>query len=728
MNRPPRRILRRSLLGALALASVTSLTHAAPAAAGPKADKATTQANITRLTTSLLAGSQFARHPLDDQMAAKLIERYLEALDGSRSLFLQSDVDEFAKLRGSLAQATREQGDTRAARVIFERYLQRLSQQAAFDQELLAKGPFEFAGKDTYTYDRKKAPRPKDLAAAKELWRQELRAEYLQEKLSDKKPKHEEIAALLGRRHARQLKTMKNLREDEVLEIYLDALTHVYDPHSDYLGQEEMESFSISMNLSLFGIGAALGSEDGVCIIRELVPGSPAMQSGKLNPGDRITAVQQEGAEPVDIADMRLGQIVNLIRGPKGTPVTLTVLPPEGVAGAPKTVRLIRAEIKLEDQQAKAQIVDLPPDAAGPFRVGVIDLPSFYSSGDRDGKGGMTADVAKLITKLKAEKVRGIVLDLRRNGGGSLDEGIRLTGLFIKSGPVVQTRDFKNTIDVANDPDPGILWDGPLIVLTSRFSASASEIVAGALQDYGRAVVVGDTTTFGKGTVQTITPLAPLMDRAGLGRSFDPGALKVTISKFYRPSGGSTELKGVSSDIVLPSPSEVSGVSESMLTDPLPWDTVPAVKYDRDNLVAPYLPALKAQSAKRVASDKTFQLLREEIALLKKRVAEKTVSLNEAERRKEMATAKARQEQLEAAARATANARVIYPITVKSAEAPGLPEPQKQAVKPPPDAGASTPEAKEDRENQRLGDVVTNESLLILRDYARALGKPRPKT
>jgi carboxyl-terminal processing protease len=693
-----------------------------------KTDKATTQANITRLTTSLLAGSQFARHPLDDQMAAKLIERYLEALDGSRTLFLQSDVDEFARLRPSLAQSTRELGDTRAARIIFDRYLERLGQQAAYDTELLKAGAFEFAGKDSYTYDRKKSPRPKDLAAARELWRQELRAEYLQEKLIDKKPKHDEVAALLNRRHGRQLKTMKNLRDDEVLEIYLDALAHVYDPHSDYLGQEEMESFSIAMNLSLFGIGAALGSEDGVCVIRELVPGSPAAKSGMLNPGDRITAVQQEGAEPVDIADMRLGQIVNLIRGPKGTPVTLSVLPAVGVAGAPKTVRLIRAEIKLEDQQAKAQIIDLPPDSQGPFRVGVIDLPSFYTSGDRNGRGGMTVDVAKLITKLKAEKVRGIVLDLRRNGGGSLDEGIRLTGLFIKSGPVVQTRDFKNTIDVANDPDSGILYDGPLLVLTSRFSASASEIVAGALQDYGRAVVVGDTTTFGKGTVQTITPLAPLMDRAGLGHSFDPGALKVTISKFYRPSGGSTELKGVSSDIVLPSPSEVAGVSESMLTDPLPWDTVPAVKYDKDNQVAPYLPALRAQSAKRVAADKAFSTLREEIAQLKKRVADKTVSLNEAERRKEMATAKARQEQLDAAARTTANARVTYPITVKNADSQGLPEPMKPAVKPAPDAGASSPEAKEDRENQRNGDVVSNESLMIMRDYARLLEKPRPRT
>jgi carboxyl-terminal processing protease len=728
MRRPSRATF--SLL-ATVLASVLGLTLAVaspPSANAPSAEREATKANITRLTTALLAGSQFAHHPLDDQLAAKLVDRYLDALDGTRSLFLQSDVDEFATYRATLAQATRETGDTRVARTIFSRYLERLGQQVAYTSELLKTGTFDFTGQELYTFDRKKAPRPRDLTSAQALWREELRAEYLQEKLSDKKPKPAEITALLTRRHARQLKTMKNLGDDEVLELYLDALTHVYDPHSDYLGHEEMESFSIAMNLSLFGIGASLTSEDGSCTIRELLPGSPAAQSGLLKPGDRIAAVAQGSGEPIDVTDMPLTQIVNLIRGPKGTPVTLTILPPVGAAGASKTVRIVRAEIKLEDQQAKARIVDLPQAGGAPVRLGVIDLPSFYSDSSRDGRGGTTADVAKLLTKLKAEQVKGVVLDLRRNGGGSLEEAIRLTGLFIKAGPVVQTRDFKNAIEVATDPDPTVLYDGPLIVLTSRFSASASEIAAGALQDYGRAVIVGDTATFGKGTVQTITPLAPLMDRAGLRHSFDPGALKVTISKFYRPSGASTELRGVASDIVLPSASEVAGVSESTLTDPLPWDTVPPAKFDRENRVGPFLPTLRDQSARRLAADRTFTTLREEIAQLKKRIADGTVSLNEPDRRREMATTKAREDAIEHAAQAVAGTRVTYPITVKNAGVAGLPAPLKITPKPVASADGGTPPADpHEADKSRDDDVVSNESLLILRDYVQLLAAPKPK-
>jgi carboxyl-terminal processing protease len=313
------------------------------------------------------------------------------------------------------------------------------------------------------------------------------------------------------------------------------------------------------------------------------------------------------------------------------------------------------------------------------LRVGIVELPSFYA--DFGGGGGSmhrsaTADVARLVGKLKQEHVRGIVLDVRRNGGGSLEEAISLTGLFIRKGPVVQTRDPAGGIEQGNDTDPGILYEGPLVLLTSRFSASASEILAGALQDYGRAILVGDSSTFGKGTVQNVLPLARAMDQSGLGHAYDPGALKVTIRKFYRPGGASTQLRGVASDIVLPSTSDFAEVSESSLTDPLPWDAVPAGHYEGFNQVQPFLAGLKERSGARVAGDQDFDLLRGEIARLRKSLVSKSVSLNEEERRLEMAQAKARLAERERATRALKIARpTTYDITVRNAVLPGLPAP-----------------------------------------------------
>jgi carboxyl-terminal processing protease len=691
------------------------------------ADTAATEANITRVVTSVLAESQFAHHPLDDQLAAKLLDRYLEALDGDRQLFLQSDIDGFAGYRATLSKAS-VAGDSAPAHAIFKRYLERLAQRVAYVTELLRAGEFDFTGRDTFTFDRDRAARPKDLDAAKKLWKEALRAEVLQEKLGDAAPKPAEIAKTLTRRHEQRLKAMRGLGRDEVLALYLDSLSHVYDPHSDYLGHEEMESFSIEMNLSLFGIGAALGNDEGVCTIRELVPGSPAAKSGQLKPGDRIIAVAQATGDPVDVTDMPLSKIVGLIRGPKGSIVTLTVLPPAGSAGPPMQVRLERAEIKLEDQQARARVYDLPDASGRPTRLGVVELPSFYS-GEHGGRGA-TADVAQLLGKLQAEGVAGVILDLRKNGGGSLDEAIKLTGLFIKSGPVVQTRDARNTVEVDPDPDPGVTYDGPLIVLTSRFSASASEIVAGALQDYGRAVVVGDETTFGKGTVQTIMPLAKFMDRAKLAHAYDPGAIKVTIAKFYRPSGASTELRGVSSDVVIPSRSEVAPVGEGKLKDPLPWDTIAAARFDKQNRVAPHLVGLRARSKSRIDADPVFSDLRQENAAAKARLASGALVLNEAERRQELTTEKARDQAIERETRKIAAARKSYLVTVKDAGRPGLPAPE--TLPPPLEAsgtgGASgaaglANAAARSRAHAAAptDDLVLDESLQILRDYTRLL-------
>jgi carboxyl-terminal processing protease len=433
----------------------------------------------------------------------------------------------------------------------------------------------------------------------------------------------------------------------------------------------------------------------------------------------------------VDVSEMPLTRIVQLIRGPKGSVVTLTVLPPAGSPGAARTVRVVRDDVKLEDQQAKMRIIDVPAPAGGRVRLAVLDLPSFYSDGGgRDSKpaGGAARDVAKLLEKARTESVQGIVLDLRHNGGGSLEEAIRLTGLFLASGPIVETRDPKNDIQVDNDPDPSVAYDGALVVLTSRFSASASEIAAGALQDYGRAVIVGDSSTFGKGTVQTIFPLAPIMDEAKLAYAYDPGGLKITIGKFYRPSGASTELRGVASDIVLPSKSDLSRIGEAELEDPLPWDTIPAVPFQPVNRVAPYRATLTERSSRRMAGNRAFSNLRQEVATLKERLDSGRMPLNEAERRRELANTKRLDQEIAHDVRAATAERTTYVITTKNASKPGLPAPEAPKSERHLDAGASA-DGESDRESAESAaadDLVLNESVAILRDYVQLLQAKAP--
>jgi carboxyl-terminal processing protease len=717
MTRRRRTVLLLATLGAV---SLMGALHCSSLSATPAANRSTTDANIVRLTTNILEQSQFAHHAFDDELAGRFLDSYLDALDGTRSLFLKSDADEFAAFRATLVKATREAGDTTAAHIIFRRYLERLEQRNAFVANALKGAPFEYTGQEVYSPDREHAERPLDLAAANELWRQQLRAEYLQEKLGDAPA--DKIATRLTRRASQQLTMMKTLRSNEVLEIYLNALAHVYDPHSDYLGHEQMESLTISMNLSLFGIGASLESADGYCTIRQVLPGGPAARSGVLKSGDRIVTVAQANKDPDDVVNMPLSRIVQLIRGPKGSTVRLGIIPAGAPDGSPpKIVQMVRDEIRLEDQEAKARIFDSQRPNGATLRLGVIDVPEFYADmGDRK-KGesrSVTTDVARLVTKLKAEKVQGIALDLRRNGGGSLSEAISLTGLFIKKGPVVQTRGATGDVDVEQDPDSSVLFDGPLIVLTSRFSASASEILAGALQDYGRAVIVGDSQTFGKGTVQSILPLAQIMDKNGLGHAYDPGALKVTIRKFYRPGGASTQLRGVRSDVVLPSISDFSAVSESALKDPLPWDAVSAAPYARLNRVSPYLAALREKSAGRVATEKAFADLKDEIARVQTSITSKSVSLNEADRRQELAQTKTRQtEREQEIAKVRAAQPKSYAITLKNASSPGLPQASSLDEVP----GAAKEAAAQPQDGTSpvgmADDLVLSESVRVLADY-----------
>lgn len=671
---------------------------------------------IVQVVAQILQRQHYLRMPINDDVSSKFLDRFLDSLDPSHIYFTQSDVQGFEKYRYRLDDLTVRDGDTDPARLIFTTFRQRLNEQNDFVQEMLNNGKFDFTGNDRFVTDRKKLPRPATLDEARKLWRDRLRYEYLAEKLNKVTP--DDIVKNLSRRYNRVLRMINDYDNDDLLQIYLTALSRVYDPHSDYMGKSELENFSIGMKLSLYGIGALLQSEDGICKIRSLTDGGPAQRSKLLKSDDKIIAVAQSNQPPVDVVDMKLNKVVELIRGPKGTEVRLTIIPADAPdSSVRKIVSLVRDEIKLEDSAAKAKLIDMPlPAEKGvstkSIRLGVIDLPSFYSGFELEGRRGSgeqkstTTDVAKLIKKLVSEKVSGIILDLRRNGGGSLEEAINLTGLFIKEGTVVQVRDFDGRVFRDEDPDSSVLYDGPLIVLTSRFSASASEILAGALQDYGRALVVGDSSTHGKGTVQSLLQLAPIMRQNGIFMTNNPGALKVTIRKFYRASGASTQLKGVVPDIILPSVNNYIEVGEASLDNPLEWDTIPAASYDKLNRVQPYLAELKKRTESRVAKDADFEYVRGEIERYRKIQAEKSVSLNEAARVKEKKEnddrAKARKKEL---ASRPEPLWKVYDITLKNVSEPGLPPP---TVRTNTTASASAPDS--DPKVAKATDTAKSES------------------
>ena len=678
------------------------------------AEAASTNAEISKLhggledgqiafwTAYLLKNYHYSHHPFDDSISSQFLDRYLESLDPQHLHFIQSDLDQFERYRTNLDNLTVTRtgvGNVSPAFEIYNRFMERLEQRVAYADNLLKHEKFTFNTDERIAIDRRESPYPADLKAAEALWRQRLRFEYLQEKLSleaEKKPSspkavensepdkpiREQIVDKLTHRYDRTLKMFKDWDKNDVLGIYLTALTHIYDPHSDYFNRAELEQFKISMNLQLFGIGAELRSEDGYCKVARLLPGGPATKSKKIRADDLIVAVAQSNQPPVDVVDMNLTKVVQLIRGPKGSVVRLTLLP-AGKKSERTEVSLVRDEIPLEDQAAKGKIIDLPDGKGGFTRLGVINLPSFYapmmesvSAADKEALGKYTSvDVAKLLTKFKQEKVSGVILDLRYNGGGSLEEAIKLTGLFIKQGPVVQVKDMEGNVQVDKDTDPSVTYDGPLLVLTSRFSASASEIVAGALQDYGRALIVGDISTHGKGTVQTVQSLRPLM-RLGENDP-EPGALKFTIRKFYRASGESTQLKGVMPDIVLPSRLNYSkDIGESALDNPLPWDTIESSKYEKLNLVQPYLAELMKRSRDRIATNQDFVYVREDIQEFRKAQEDKTISLNEKQRLKENEEAEAKQKARDKELRARPEPEEkVYEITLKNADLPGLPPP-----------------------------------------------------
>jgi carboxyl-terminal processing protease len=669
--------------------------------APPKLAPGPNDGRIAYITARLLEEYHYSEQPLDRAMSERFFDGYLNSLDPQRIYFLKSDVTEFSHYRTNLHTLTinnRDIADLKPAYEIFSRFLERLQQRVAYEDKLLKRDRLPLNTHQSILLDRRDAPYPKNLAEARQLWQQRLIYDYLQEVLartvsntnsdtamSLPKTASREIYDKLIRHYHWQLRLFTSWDGGDVLQTYLNALTHAYDPHSDYLNVGHAQDFSIDMNLALFGIGAELRSEDGYCTIYSLVPGGPAAKSKQIKPKDRIIAVAQGKQIPVDVVDMDLGKIVQMIRGPKGTEVRLTLIPVDD-SNSHRVVTLIRDEIKLEG--AKAQLFETPDGHGGTNRLGVIDLPSFYATVGLPGNNGdpskksTTADVKRLIQKLEQEKVAGIILDLRNNGGGSLEEAVDFTGLFITNGPVVLVRAPEGRVDEDKDTSKTALYRGPLVVLVNRFSASATEIVAGALQDYGRALIVGDTSTYGKGTVQNLNPLRPFIWTADESVSNDPGTVKITIRKFYRVSGASTQLKGVTPDIVLPDTLNVlTDIGESSLPNAMSWDTIPKTDYTALNLdytplglVEPYLSQLRKMSDERVDTNQDFVYIRQDIDQTKKLQADKTASLNEEELLKQAQQNLTRQKTREAERnrRQPPNEK-IYEITLDNVNERSLP-------------------------------------------------------
>ncbi|MBI4375480.1 MAG: carboxy terminal-processing peptidase [Elusimicrobia bacterium] len=618
--------LRKALLIAAALLQLQSSfwLSAAPLDPGPGSPI------VAQMVARILEQNHYNHRPLDEKTSHEMLKNYLEAFDYNHMIFEQADVKEFEARYGRTLADKIKEGDVSAAFDIFDRFLQRLGERQALVQKLTA-ATNSFDTDESFVVDRHELPWPASRKEAENIWRLRIKYELLQERLNKTKP--EEQAKTVNLRYERMLRSYKEFDGNDVLQAYLTALTHTYDPHSDYMAATQMENFNISMRLSLVGIGAVLRSEDGYAKIVSLVPGGPADKSKKLEPNDKIEAIAQGDGPFVEAVGMKLDRLVQLIRGEKGTTVRLRIIPADAIdPGIREELALVRDEIKLTDQEAKAKIIEASLKGGAKVKVGVIDLPSFYA----DMKSviepkSTTRDVEKLIGALKKSGVAGIVLDLRRNGGGSLSESVALTGLFIPEGPVVQVRDARGIVRILRDSDPSLAYGGPLVVLTSRASASASEILAANLQDFGRAVVVGEKSTFGKGTVQSIIELSQYLP--GALRNFKPGAVKLTIQKFYRISGGSTQNRGVIPDISLPSLSDYVDATESSLDHAMPYDEIEPSPYQRlDHVTPEKIKELSRASAERVKDSPEFAYVQEDVERFKKQKEEKIISLNEKKR------------------------------------------------------------------------------------------------
>ena len=563
----------------------------------------------------------------NDLLSSKFFNNYLSDLDNQRIFFTIEDINEFERFRYLLDNSIKI-GKLDIGFFIFNRYQKRLIERLKYLIAQIHEGidNFDFTIDETITpTDREDAPWPSNINELRKLWRQRLKSDILNLKLSKKTDK--EIHKLLSKRYKYKLNRGYQTKAEDVYRTYMNALTMCIDPHTQYFSPRLTENFNIQMRLSLEGIGALLRTDEEYTKIVRLIPAGPAEKSKKLSPGDRITGVGQgKKSEIVDVVGWRIDDVVDLIRGPKNTLVRLQIIPADATDDhSTKIVSIVRGTVKLEDQAASKKITTIKAYGKE-FNIGVIKIPTFYIDFQALQKGdpkykSTTRDVHRLLLELKKEKVDGIVIDLRNNGGGSLQEANELTGLFIKSGPTVQIRNHDGRTDTMNDPDPNIIYGGPLVLLINRMSASASEIFAGAIQDYGRGIIIG-TETFGKGTVQSL-------------RKLERGQLKLTIATFYRISGQSTQHRGVIPDILFPEIYDKEEIGESSLREALPWDMISSVKFNRFSNLSSYLKELRRRHKERIKDSVEFACIIEEIDYTKQKQKEDFISLHEVTRKKE---------------------------------------------------------------------------------------------
>jgi carboxyl-terminal processing protease len=759
------------------LAVLTSIAFLAPAggfsslaAATESTDAGPDPGQICISVGRLLEEGHYSKHKLDDTVSRRFLNNYLDFLDFNHLFFTQKDVDTFTAKYATALGDDVLLGNPDPAFEIYNLYKKRVEDRVAKIKEV-ANDNFDFTKNESIELNRAKAPWPKDMDDADRLWRARIKGELLEQKLIDpglaasgkasKTPAQQKLSdhpatqgtgdtgkatqpapevqvadhpndspvQVVTRRYDQLLLNLNEQTKEDVIRNFLTTLALTYDPHSEYLSKSDLDNFEINMRLSLVGIGAVLRSEDGYAKIMELVPGGPADHDGRLKVNDRITAVAQGDGAFVDCVGMELDKVVDMIRGKKGTTVRLQVIAARSADPSQRTViPIVRDEIKLKEQAAKADLVERDnPNGGPPLRLGWITLPSFYADMDHSGEAGAkstTTDVLALLNRLKQENIGGLVIDLRLNGGGSLDEAIKLTSLFIRKGPVVQAKDANGVVHISRDHDTSTFaWDGPMIVLTNRLSASASEIFAAALQDYGRAIIVGDQSTFGKGTVQTMLELGKVVPFLGSNPN-DAGALKLTIQKFYRIAGGSTQLRGVLSDIKLPSPYDHPDLGESALKDPMPYDEVDPAEFDKwDHPL--YIKELRGRSEARVASSREFRWISEDLASVKQKIAANTISLNEKARREEMADDKARDDKrIAERAKQPQSDDKDYSITLDNVDKPTLELVTNDKGKTP-DANEDNAAGEDDadadllsgKDKRAVFDPIRNETLNIMTDF-----------
>ena len=660
----------------------------------------------SNIATRFLTNYHYKRTRLDDELSSEIFDSYLELLDPNKIYFLSADIETFERYRSGLDDALRH-SDLLPAYEIFDIYVDRVLQRVTYARKRVQQ-PFDFNIDEFYEYDREDETWVSSTTELDKLWRQRVKNDYLRLLLTDKEP--EAIVETLTERYDNLERRITELNTEDVFTFFMNAFAQSIEPHTAYLSARTSKNFEISMKLSLEGIGALLGRENEYTLISSVVPGGPADKDGRLAAGDRITAVGQgNDGKMVDVIGWRVDDVVDLIRGPKDTIVRLEVLPEDvSVSGSTSLIEIDRNEVKLEEQAAKSEIIEMPVEGSDDkvVKIGVIDLPVFYM--DFNGRAqnkpdyrSSTRDVRRLIGELEEQGVTGIVVDLRNNGGGSLLEATTLTGLFIDTGPVVQVRNSSGRISLEEDVDPGMAWEGPLAVLVNRYSASASEIFAAAIQDYGRGVVIGEPT-FGKGTVQSLLDLddyAP-SDNPGMGQ------LKITMAQFFRVNGGSTQNLGVEPDIRFPSFGDPQEYGERSMDNALPWTSIDPARYETSGDLSQLVAVADNRYQARIIDDEEFGWLKSDIDHYNERAAETSVSLLESVGRQRM------KEEEEKKAERKAKQEASGPLLAEG-DALVAPDPELGDVD---DVDSATGADDAEEEDEKGPDLLLRETARIVAD------------